>query len=271
LHQSESLFHIEDKSEQEKNLVANKALKAMESTPPLHEILSPLIEKVNRGLAGMGKIVGGRTAPKDINPATLATVISVKERCEKEIVLPLQEMDQVAASRLCELKEMYKSQLQQISALNETIQLLKDRMKITSEKMEVAETNATLLAQRSASLLQASQDLRPTVTDAESEFFALLKRFQAKCNKWEEIIGAVLNDSSGLCDAIDAGRASADVGLAKVEVDNCYALLRGEEESLKKTEKSLKQTKRIVNSVVAATGLGAGDENVSPVDTTGQQ
>ena len=243
----------------------------MESTPPLYEVLEPLIEQVKEGLAGMGKIVGGRTAPNDVNPALLAMVISVKERCEKEIILPLLEMDQVAASRLKELKEMYKSQLRQVSALEKTIQLLKERMNTTNEKMEVAQSNAVLLAQRSGALLQASQDLRPTVTDAESEYFALLKRVKAKCDKWEETIGPVLNDSSQLCDAIDAGRVSANVDLGSADVDNCHALLRGEEDSLKKLEENLNQTKQHVNSMVAATGLGAGNENVSPVDTTGRQ
>jgi len=271
LHEAESMIREEENVENEKSRVASEALAAMESTPPLHELLVPLFEQVNRGLAGMGKIVGGRTLPKDINPATLATVISVKERCEKEIILPMQEMDQLAASRLKELKEMYKSQLQQMAALKETTQLLRDWMKVTSEKMEVAESNAALLAQRSSAIYQACQDLRPTVTTKEREYFDLLRRVKVKCDKWEESIGAVLNESSKLCEAIDAGQAKTSVDLTEEDDKHCRALQRGMELSLKTSRKSVDRAKSIVNTVCSATGLGVGDENISPPDSSGQQ
>lgn len=250
--------------------VASEALKAMESTPPLHELLSPLIDKVNQGLAGMGKIVGGKTAQQDITPSTLATVINVKQRCETEIVLPLQEMDKIASSRLKELKEMYKSQLQQMAALKETIALLKDRMKTTSEKMEVAENNSTLLAQRSGRLLQACNDLRPTVTTAETEYFALLQRMKAKCDTWEQAIGAVQKDSERVCEEIDSGRATAEVELDPNEFNQCRNLIHGEEKSLNTSRGALENTRNLLNSVTTATGLGAGDENLSPPNTPTQ-
>lgn len=271
MHDAASIIHVEENTERQSDRVATEALKAMEATPPLYELLAPLFEQVKTGLSGMGKIVGGKTEQKDINPATLATVIAVKERCEKEIVLPLQEMDQVAGSRLKELKEMHKSQLQQMAALKDTIQLLQDRINSTSEEMEVAESNAALLAQRSGALLQATQDLRPTVTAAESEYFELLHRVKAKCDKWETLIGAVKNDSTELCGAIDAGKATAAVDLEPVEVERCREMLHGEDLSLQHSSKKLDQTKRIVNSIVSATGLGTVDENISPPNTSEEQ
>ena len=270
LHEAE-LFHITDSSVEDKSRdfsSADEALKAMEATPPLHELLLPLIEKVKDGLAGMGKIVGARTAQKDINPGLLAAAISVKERCDKEVVLPLEEMNQITASRLKELKDMYKSQLSQVSALQETIALLKDRSNTTSEKMEVAESNATLLAQRSRALLQASQDLRPTVTDAELEYFQLLKRVKAKCEKWEENIRELQQASTSLCSAIDAGQASIDLDLSPQEVDNCRSLLHGQEEALRMSGNSVKCTQGTLKALVAATGLSSnGDESTSGTGT----
>lgn len=250
--------------------VAKEALSAMESTPPLHELLSPLLDQIKQGLQGMGKIVGAKTAPKDITPPLLATVISIKERCEKDIVLPLQEMDQLAASRLVELKQMYKSQLQQLSALKETIQLLKNRMNETNEQMQVAQSNATLLAQRSAALLQASHDLNPTFTKAERDYYDLLRRMKAKCDKWEESIAAVQSESLNLSEAIDSGRATAAVNLGAEELEICHSMLRGEEEVLETSAGLVDQTKQNVNAIVAATGIGVCDENISPPNTSGQ-
>lgn len=264
MHDAEAIFQAETKEEKEKNQIAVGALKSMEETPPLHELLAPLFARVKDGLAGMSKIVGEKTEQKDISPATLATVISVKERCEKEIVIPLQEMDRIAVSRLKELKEMYKLQQQQMAALKDTVKLLQDRMKVSCQEMEVAESNSALLAQRSGALLQATMDLRPTVTAAESEYFDLLRRVKAKCDTWEAAIGGVQNDSAKLCDAIDTGRATAAVELEATDVEQCYSVLRGQEAILSTSKKSLDETKWFVNSIVSATGLGAGDENVSP-------
>lgn len=236
----------------------------MESTPPLHEVLAPLFDQVRDGLAGMGKIVGAQTEQKHVTPATLATVIDVKERCEKQVVLPLQEMDRVAASRLKVLKEMHKSQKQQIETLKETIQGLKDRVKVTSQDLEVAESNAASLAQRSGALLQAAQDLRPTLTKAENEYFGLLKRVKAKCDAWEESIGGVISDSTDLCDAIDDGRATADVKLEQVDIMNCHAVLKAEDEALQSSAKSLEETRWFVNEIASRTGLADRDENITP-------
>lgn len=219
----------------------------------------------------MGKIVGGSTAPKDINPGTLAIVISVKERCDKEIALPLKEMNQITASRLIELEDMYKSQISQVSALKETIKLLKDRVKTTSEMIEVAESNAALLSQRSGALLQASQDLRPTITDAEHEYFQLLKRVRAKCEVWEDNIGELQQASTRLCDSMVAGRAFIDVDLMPSDVEHCHALLRGVEEAYQTSEEYVRETRKIIRAVAAATGLCTGDESTSKMETPGQQ
>ena len=271
LHESESMFQADgEEVETKSSRVASEALQAMESTPPLHEVLAPYIDKINQGLAGMGKIVGGSTAQQDITPSTLGIVISVKERCEKEIVLPLQEMDKIAAFRFTELKEMYTSQLQQMAALKDTIELLKDRMKTTNEKIEVAEQNSTLLAQRSSRLLQACSDLRPTVTTAESEYFALLHRMKVKCDTWEKSIGAAQDDSIKLYEAIEAGRATAEVELDQEHFEQCRQVLHGEEISIKHSRETLEKTRDMLHSVTSATGLGACDENTSPPNTSSQ-
>ena len=135
----------------------------------------------------------------------------------------------------------------------------------------MAESNATLLAQRSGALLQASQDLRPSITDAEHEYFQLLKRVRAKCEKWEDSIGELQETSRALCDAMVSGRASIDVDLTPSDVEHCRALLRGEEEALHASGEYVRQTRNIVRAVAAATGLCTGNESPSKIGASGQQ
>lgn len=235
----------------------------MEATPPLHELIEPLIEQVRSGLDGMAKIVGANTAPRDINPSTLAIVVSVKERCNKEIILPLKEMNQITASRLVELKDMYKSQISQVAALKESVKLLQDRMKATAESLHVAESNAIFLSQRSSALLQSSQDLRPTATEAEHEYWQLLKRVRAKCENWEVTTGELQQASRFLCNAMKEGQATFDVDLEPEEYENCCTLLRGEEQDLCASEESIGQTKSFIKTVASATGICTGDDGTS--------
>jgi hypothetical protein len=257
------MFHISEEENSRDPSAADEALRAMEATPPLHELIEPLIEQVRSGLDGMAKIVGANTAPRDINPSTLAIVVSVKERCEKEIVLPLKEMNQITASRLAELKEMYKSQISQVAALKESVKLLQDRMKATAEKLDVTESNATLLSQRSSALLQSSQDLRPTTTEAEREYWQFLQRVRAKCENQEETIGELRQASRALCNTIEEGRATVDFDLEPNEYENCRALLRGEEEDLRSSGEFVRQTKSFVKAVASATGICTGNDDTS--------
>jgi hypothetical protein len=262
-HESESLFHISEEENSPDPSAADEALRAMEATPPLHELIEPLIERVRGGLDGMAKIVGANTAPRDINPSTLAIVVAVKERCNKEIILPLKEMNQITASRLVELKDMYKSQISQVAALKESVQLLQDCLKSTANSLDVAVSNATLLSQRSSAILQSSQDLRPTTTEAEREYWQLLKRFRAKCENWEVAVGELQQASRSFCNTMKDGLATFDFNLEANEYEKCRALLRGEEKDLRACGEFVGETKSFIKSVALATGICTGDDGTS--------
>jgi len=118
---------------------ADDALKAMESMQPLHELVLPIFQKVGNGLAKMGKIVGSSTKPREITPGALATFIATKQKCEKDVMLPLQELIDLTLSREKYLQDMYASQLAQIDHIKTMIQTLKDRMKLTSEQKKTTE------------------------------------------------------------------------------------------------------------------------------------
>lgn len=155
---------------------ADEALRSMQSTKPLYEVLEPIIAQVKSGLAGMGKIVGSETSYKDITPDALAVAVKVKERCDKEIVLPLLELKKAIEKRQEKLRYMLKGQQQQAADLQQTLSDLKKRMVNMTELMSIAESNATRLSESSTRLHQACLDLRPTVTEAEFEFFNDIKQ-----------------------------------------------------------------------------------------------
>ena len=148
----------EPKTNNKAVIESDEALKVMQSMQPLHEQLKPLMTKVVASLSTMGKIVGGQTKPSKANASSIATFISTKEKCEQDIVLPLQEMNELSSNRMNVLKDMHAHQEKQVQQLKNMIDTLRQRMKVTSEKKMIAESNANVLAQRSAAVLAASHD-----------------------------------------------------------------------------------------------------------------
>jgi hypothetical protein len=175
------------------NTPADEALRHMESTPALHEKIAPLMKKINAGLAGMGKFVGTSTRYSDVTPDALSVANNVKKRCDKEIVLPLLELRKVVEMRQEKLKSVLLSQQDQVAVLKKTVSDLKERMTSITEKMEISESNAHSLSQRSSFALQAAQDMFPTITEAEYDYFQLLKTLEVRCKRDEERIKR-LND-----------------------------------------------------------------------------
>jgi DNA repair exonuclease SbcCD ATPase subunit len=231
----------------------------VEETKPLYEVLKPLTERVNAGLSGMSKIVGGATAQKDINAATLATFLSVKERCEKDVMLPLREMNEISASRVKTIQEMYKSQVSQIEALNTSLKTLKERMSASAEQLETAEANARILAQRSSSLIQACQDLQPSLSHAEVEFIQFVKRLDAKCQVYEDSVEQLAKAAHEITRSLPPGHKMPHVGLSKREIDSCHDLLKGQELMMDRSVETMKKTSDMLNKIESATGLSNGD------------
>jgi predicted RNase H-like nuclease (RuvC/YqgF family) len=223
------------------NATADAALAAVEAIPPLYAIVEPLMKQVTDGLAGMGKVVGSETASKDITPEMLATVVAVKERCDREVVLPLLELREVTATRHRELQSMYKRQKIQMESLREMVRALKERMEDLTSRMTTVESNASALAERGAYVVQASQDLQPTITQAEKEYYDMLKALEAKCAEWKAKLRKVEDSSALACDAVETGRANVTLQLAPDFVENANILLRSEASILKRGEKLLKQ------------------------------
>jgi hypothetical protein len=241
---------------------SDEALKAMESLPPLHELIAPLLQDISSGLAGMGKIVGGATRPQDANPGTVATVLNTKSSCEKDVVLPLIELYSLTTARRELLQDMYESQMTQIEELRNMVETLRERMAKSNEKKGQAEENAAALAQRSAAVLTAARDLVPTITEAEHQYFTQLKRHDASCKKWQGHIDIMKNRADKLSDETSAQSAPPSLDLDANNMTHLNELVKGQGNHLKlaarKLEKLGRETKRITEAVGLDDAHGAG-------------
>jgi hypothetical protein len=256
-HESEAL--LEEKEEPKLLLMAaptDEALQAVEATQPLIEILKPVFEKIQRGLDdGLTKIVGAATDPKDIDPGTLAVVLEVKRKCEKDVIIPLKELRRLSQSRHAELKQMLKAQITQLQALKESNNSLKARMDLTAKQLTMAEDNAKMLANRSNSLHHASKALQQTVGKAEQEYFNLLESLNSKISAWEETSTTLRERAEAMCDAADRGALKCTVDLDATELHNCKELLHGSEVILKACSERVKTARVRVQGMAAALGI----------------
>jgi hypothetical protein len=225
----------------------DKALEALKSVQPLHEILQPLIDKVCDGLSKMGKIVGGATLPKDAGPENLAVFLETQHSCEVNVLMPMEEISKVLNARRELLKEMYDHQAAELVRLSELLVAFKQKYGSNLERVQQLESSASILAQRSSAVLTATRDLRPQITDAEAAYFKDLQRYETSCSKWEGTVDQLQKDAFSSCDAMSAGAIEngdvhclVDLPPQKVEV--CHNLLRGEGQMLKKLEQKIRDS-----------------------------
>lgn len=238
----------------------DEALQAVEATQPLIEILKPVFEKIQRGLDdSLTKIVGAATDPKDIGPETLAVVLEVKRKCEKDVIIPLKELRRLSQARHAELKQMLKAQITQLQALKESNNDLKARMELTSTQLKMVEDNAKMLANRSTSLHHASKAMQQTVSKAEQEYFDLLESLNSKISTWEERSTTLQERAEAMCDAVDRDELKCTVDMDATELHNCKELLHGSEVVLKACSERLKTTRVRVQGMAAALGMSTNE------------
>ena len=134
----------------------------------------------------MGKVVGTSTPTSKVTPDLLAAAVEVKERCDREVLLPMLEMNEHIRGRKKELAIMFENMVGKLKVLRETVHKLNKKTHVLQEKAETVQSNAKSLAQRSASVLQSSNDLLPTITQSEYNYFQELKRLDTKTKVWNE-------------------------------------------------------------------------------------
>lgn len=235
----------------------DEALKTIESIPPLYKLISPLFEQISTGLSGMGKIVGEpATMPRDVTPGQVATFLAMKQQCEQDVVFPLQRLKDVVETRQEFLREMQQHQLLQIKQLKTMLDTLRERKKVTDEKKTVLSSNSEQLSQRSASVLAAARDLKPTLTTAEQEYFKELRRYEACCIKWEDAVKTLQSNSDRLRENIATGEVRCSTRLDPNQMEQCQSLLKGQDTVLRRNDLAVQEMEGTVTKLLISSGLG---------------
>lgn len=152
----------------------------------LCEELGQTIAKINIGLSTMGRIVGSDTNFKDITPDALAVALKIKKNCDDDIVLPLLELKSLVENNRLGQQTRLEELQDKLRTITQTVGELQNSMSSLAERMEGIQTNSKTLTQRSVALLQTSQNLLPTITQAEYEYFQSIKRLHHKCTQMEQ-------------------------------------------------------------------------------------
>jgi len=268
IYKSKKIMAAEDEQEKLRQLrkseiveTADEALRSMESTPPLHELISPLFNDVSKGLSRMGKIVGRSTLPKDVTLGDLALFLSMKQQCEQDVVIPLKRMNDIVSTRQEFLQEMVQHQQLQIDQLKKALQILKERMKITKEKESITKSNSEMVVKRSASILSAARDLTPTLTKAERDYFKDLIRFRVNFSKWEKTVNLLQKYSKDLTKS----SGTFDLELSQEQMNLCYTLMNGSDSILKRNKPLLQGIEAQINDFLVTSGLDDKKSVSSPL------
>lgn len=223
---------------------------AFESTDPLYEITRPLIDNIMVGLGAMGKYVGSETDFKDIQADTLAVVQQVRERCDKDLIVPLIELRSIVSSHKELLRSTIEGQLKQVEVLRTTRDTQVQISSQLAAKLDAVEANAATLLERATRSLEMCKDLTPTVSDAELQFFNDINRLKLKCDRMAEDLKLSKEKVSAQCQSLDSLKGSAAViSLQRDKVNQANVLLRDSDRVLKEVRGSIDRSKTTLNSL----------------------
>lgn len=138
---------------------------------------------------------------------------------------------------------MITTQMRQIKDLQQTVLDLKERVLETTDKLEIVESNATKLSERSTALVQASMALEPTITRAEYDYFQDIKRLQAKCSSLEAGFKAARSHR-------EPTRSTADVQLDTETVQKVNVMLDDQSITLKMTGAKMKELEKSLRTML---------------------
>mmetsp|Transcript_9249 Transcript_9249/g.27559 ORF Transcript_9249/g.27559 Transcript_9249/m.27559 type:complete len:882 (+) Transcript_9249:77-2722(+) len=220
----QTVLAIEDGSVAARSQAEKQALALLDKTRPLAEVVQPLMRDVFKGITGLAQVGGSATAQADITPAVLAGVVGIVSKCKKEIQLPLKTMNEHVSARRAESNAVIAKQNRQLKALKEMIANLRETQNIVREKAEIMLQNSKSLADRSASVMQSSKDLLPTITQAEYDYFQELRRLDEKSKLWKNETERLSRKILSINDSL-AHSTSDMVNLSSFDQENAGQLL----------------------------------------------
>ena len=238
----------------------DEALEVLSRVRPLSSVLQPLVDRATDGLARMGKIVGGSTAPADAGPESVAVFAATREGCSADVLTPLAEIAAALRGRTALLGEMRGHQSAEIERISALLDELRERRTESAALASELERSAGALASRSSAVLTAAREVRPRVTDAEAEYFRELRRHEASLGRVEGGVDATVVDARRARDGLvrlagrgddgdDAPRCLVDLPGGKAEL--CRDLLRGEGQVLRRIEAGVTRSRAGLDGLLA--------------------
>jgi Nuclear pore component len=235
--------------------IGRQLTQSLQDTEPLSDIVQPLIQKVYQGISRMAQLGGSSTPPGEITPNILAGAVAIQNQCDREVLLPLLEMNEYVSSRRAELAEMYRNQLQQLKSLQAMVSKLQERSRSIEEKSKIVKSNAHVLAKRGASVLQSTTDLLPSITEAEYSHFQLLKRLDSKSREWQNEVERLQIKVLTLRDLYESGATAGPLHIPEMELANLRAVLRASGTLIHNHSRKLDSAEGRIADVARAVGF----------------
>ena len=182
-HELETLFPTPSTTALQQQNAANHRL--LDSAPPFYETIQPVVDTLNRGLDNMAKIVGSETMYQDITPELMAVALQVKERCEKQVSVPLLELVELIKRRQKALAEMVVDQQEQLNQLLQQKEDLAVEQKSIESRLAESEAKMNGFVQRSIRIRETLLALAPTMSTAEMNFCRQMEQTKAKLAHWQ--------------------------------------------------------------------------------------
>jgi hypothetical protein len=209
-------------------------------THPFYETIQPHVNRITAALGSLAKIVGSETKYTEIQPGDLAAVVKLRDKCDKEIVLPLFELKTLVESRRNQMKHTIESHKKNLQILNKQVNTMRDKMQELSDKMQRAEDIAVELSMRSDDVRSSANNVLPKLTNNEYEFFQDIARLQRKVIHLQKNSESVKVSSDSTCAAIkDQNISEVTAQLSQTDIDNANRILKGAGCLLKQKQKML--------------------------------
>jgi hypothetical protein len=243
-----------------------RAMRALQETEPLSESVQPLIQQVYAGLSKMAMIGGTSTESKDITLDIMAGAVAIQERCQKDVFLPIVQMNEHVVARRTELQNLCQKQAAALKALGVLIGKLREKQSAIQEKTEVVKINAKSLADRTSSLLQSSTDLLPTITQSEYDYFQEISRIDSKTREWGNQAKVQQTKVQTIQDSIENGTIPGPLNASDKSIDTARTLVKASAFFVAKSSTKLQSLEEKLDQLAAVAGFLVDPDKPLPIN-----
>lgn len=206
------------------------------SDPSLFDSIQPLLRQINDGMANMAAVSGSETKYTDIGTEELAAVVAIKQQCDDELVLPMQELKKIVESCRGNLQNRLEEQKRQLEGISKQVRELKAKITSNTETLEAAQKLAKSQLARGKFLLDTTKKMVPKLTDAELLFARDIQRYQRKCTTLEKLVKAMKEKTAASAMAHDVNWS--DIQRISENKEHLGTLFSAIENTLEEAKKS---------------------------------